>query len=137
MKSARFVTYPRTSICTEPVLPRAKFSMSAFNFSFFPQITTACSATPRSMRTVMNFLTGPTPSAPKKKSTVKGFLASPRRLRSVAGLCVRRAKLGLIGKWNTFTFWRAMPFSTISFRDFRENTMLQSKDGANLLQQKP
>ena len=72
--------------------------MSAFSFSFLPQITTACSAIPRSMRAVRNFLTGPTPSAPKKNSTVNGFFSSPSPPRSVAGLWVRRCEAGLDGE---------------------------------------
>ena len=44
---------------------------------------------------------------------------------------MRRAKLGLMGNGKTFTLLRGMPFSTISSRDFSENTMLQSKAGEN------
>ena len=47
------------------------------------------------------------------------------------GACVLRAKLGLMGNWNSFTLGALIPFSTISSRDLRENTMLQSKTGEN------
>ena len=79
----------------------------------------------------MYFLTGPTPSAPKKKSAVKGFRSSWSLRRRVSLVSLRRAKEGFTGNWNTFSRPAGMPFFAISIADLREKTRLQSNAGEN------